>query len=84
MFDTIERAVHAHREAAAEHHRARDEHDNATMDAAIQRIRDVERYLRTSGRPELIEPLTLEWVTEGGNAAEHAHYRALVNHLVGR
>lgn len=84
MFENLEAAVRAHREAAAEHHRARELHDNTTMDAAIRRIRSVEQYLRTRGRPELIQPLTLEWVTEGRNAAEHAHYHALVNHLVGR
>lgn len=84
MFETIEAAVTAHRSAAIDHHRAREQRDNATMDDAIRRIQDVEGFLRARGRPELIQPLLMEWITEGGDAAEHARYRALVNHLVGR
>ncbi|WP_232662565.1 hypothetical protein [Pseudonocardia sp. TRM90224] len=84
MFDTIEAAVQAHRNAAAAHHHSRAEHDNPGMDAAIARIRTVEEFLRSRGRHDLIQPLTMEWVTEGGNAAEHLHYQRLVNHLLGR
>ncbi|MEJ3657589.1 hypothetical protein WEH80_31970 [Actinomycetes bacterium KLBMP 9759] len=84
MFDTIEEAVQAHRNAAAAHHNARAEHDNPGMDAAIARIRTVEEFLRSRGRHDLIQPLTMEWVTEGGSEAEHRHYQRLVNHLLGR
>ena len=82
MFDDLEDAVRAHRAAAVEHHEARDRRDNAGMDAAIERIRTVADYLRARRRPELIHPLTMEWVTEGRDAAEHAHYRTVVDKLL--
>lgn len=79
MFESVQRAVEAHRAAVAAHHRARDAGDAAGMDAATRRIREVSDYLRANRRPELIFPLTMEWATAGRDAAEHARYRALVD-----
>ena len=81
MFDSVADAVRAHREAALAHHRARDGDDHAGMDAATERIRAVSDYLRANRRPDLIFPLTMEWVTEGRDEAEHARYRAVVDEL---
>lgn len=74
-------AVRAHREAALAHHQARDRLDYAGMDAATERIRVVSDYLRANRHPELIFPLTMEWVTAGRDEAEHARYRAVVDAL---
>lgn len=87
VFDSLESAVRAHRVAAVEHHRARDSADGGGvdyggMDAASSRIRDVADYLRRIQRPELIHLLTMEWVTEGRDATEHARFRAEVDALV--
>lgn len=87
MFDSLESAVRAHRAAAVAHHRARDGADGGGvdyggMDAAAAAIREVNAYLRRIQRPELIHPLTMEWATEGRDAAEHARYRAEVDALV--
>ena len=38
-------------------------------------------YLRANRRPDLIFPLTMEWVTAGRDDAEHARYRVLVDQL---
>lgn len=81
MFDSVGEAVEAHRAAAAGHHRARDRLDFAGMDAAAEHVRAVCDYLRAARRSELIFPLTMEWVTAGRDAAEHARYRALVDAL---
>ena len=82
MFDSIPEAVRAHRAAAVEHHRARDRGDHAGMDAAVARIRQVTEYLRGNRRPDLIQPLTMEWVTEGRDEAAHAHHRCEVDRLL--
>lgn len=82
MFGSVEDAVRAHREAAVEHHRARDRHDPAGMDAAVVRIREVTHHLRGRGRPDLVQPLTMEWVTRGRDAQEHARHRRTVEELV--
>jgi hypothetical protein len=81
VFDSVDSAVEAHRDAAVAHHRARDRRDFAGMDAAAERIRAVSDYLRANRRPDLIFPLTMEWVTAGRDEAGHARYRALVDAL---
>jgi len=81
VFDSVDGAVEAHRDAALAHHRARDRRDFAGMDAAAERIRAVTDYLRANRRPDLIFPLTMEWVTAGRDNAEHARYRGLVDAL---
>jgi hypothetical protein len=70
-----------HREAAQAHHEARDRGDYAGMDSATERIRVVSDYLRANRRPDLIFPLTMEWVTAGRDEVEHERYRALVDAL---
>lgn len=82
MFDSVEVAVQAYREAAAAHRRARGVADHAGMDAAVRRITEVTAYLRGCQRPELIQPLTMEWVTMGRDPAEHARNRAEVEKLL--
>ncbi len=52
------------------------------MDAATERIRAVTDHLRANRRPDLIFPLTMEWVTAGRDDAEHARHRALVDALL--
>lgn len=81
MFDSVDVAVRAHREAGAAHHHARDRGDHAGMDAATRRIREVSDYLRGSARADLIHPLTMEWVTAGRDPVAHARYRAQVDAL---
>jgi hypothetical protein len=83
VFDGVAGAVAAHRGAAAAHRRARDRRDFTGMDAAAERIRAVTDYLRANRRPDLIFPLTMEWVTAGRHDAEHERYRALVDELAG-
>ena len=82
MFDDVAGAVEEHRAAAAEHHRARDRGDFVGMDAAVGRIRAVADYLRANRRPDLIMPLTMEWVTAGRDDAAHVRHRALVDALL--
>ncbi len=55
--------------------------DFAAMDAAVERIRAVADFLRANRRPDLLFPLTMEWVTAGRDEAEHARYRARVDAL---
>ena len=51
------------------------------MDAAVERIRAVADFLRANRRPDLLFPLTMEWVTAGRDEAEHARCRARVDAL---
>jgi len=52
------------------------------MDDATEIIRTVSDYLRAHHHPELIFPLTMEWVTSGRDEAEHQHYRSVVERLL--
>jgi len=81
VFDSVADAIKTHRDAAVAHHHARDGGDFAGMDAAVERIRAVSDYLRANRRPELIFPLTMEWVTAGRDPAAHERYRAQVDAL---
>ncbi|MFC4943624.1 hypothetical protein [Pseudonocardia sp. GCM10023141] len=83
MFESLEDAVRAYRDATLTHRRAAALRDYPTMDAAHQRIRSVIAYLREERRPELIHPLTMEWATAGRDDVEHARYRETVDRRVG-
>ncbi|WP_232665603.1 hypothetical protein [Pseudonocardia sp. TRM90224] len=82
MFDTLDEAVEAFRAAGAENRRAHAQRDYVEMRAASDRIRAVSAFLRSRGRADLIQPLTMEWVTRGRDHEEHERHRKEVERLL--
>lgn len=82
MFDNLAEAVAAYRDAATMHRRAARRGEYTEMDAAAEQIRSVCGHLRARRRPDLIFPLTMEWVTLDRDPAEHERYRQLVERLL--
>ena len=82
MFECVEDAVQVCRATVVEHHRATERGDLPVMDAAALKIRSVMVYLRKRERTELIHPLTMEWVNERRDPAEHERFRAVVDLLL--
>ena len=82
MFDSVEDAGQAFRDAAAAHHGARDRGDTTGMDAAAEHIRGIVEFLHAGRHSHLVFPLTMEWATAGRDDTEHACYRAQVAALL--
>lgn len=82
MFEGIGDAVRVYRRAGAEHREAVAAGDHVGMRVAGERLREVAAYLRGRDHAELVQPLTMEWVTRGRDAAAHARHAAEVDRVV--